>query len=103
MTTLSIDLESNLDVAERPPLKRREISPGKVRIVLEENENIPPTGLFLGLNGASFMLRPGVEADVPQGIVDILDHAVMTTTITHPITGQTIGYRNKRRYSYIRV
>lgn len=79
---------------------RPSMPPGRVKITLEENDNIPPTGQFFGINGASFMLRPGVEVSVPAGIVDILDNAIMSVPVKDPNTLQVIGYRNKRRYPY---
>jgi hypothetical protein len=97
---LDIEMESNLNqdpVAVRPkptPL------PARVRIVLEEDENIPPGGLYLGLNGMGYKLAPGVEVDVPVGIIDILDNAVMSVPVLDPISRQTVAYRDKRRYSY---
>jgi hypothetical protein len=74
--------------------------PGRVRIMLEENDNIPPCGQFFGVNGATFILRPGMEASVPQGLVDILNNAVMEVPVVDPMTRQVIGWRKKTRYPY---
>ena len=71
-----------------------------VRIVLEENENIPPTGQFFGLNGRTWLLRPGDEADVPQGLINILNDAVQETPQLDQSTKQVIGYRKKLRFPY---
>jgi hypothetical protein len=96
----AMELESNL-LPEVAPLKPKPVPlPPRVRIMLEEDENIPPGGLYLGLNGVGYILRAGMEADVPAGIVDILDHAITTVPVLDPVTKQTMGYRNKRRYSY---
>jgi hypothetical protein len=75
-------------------------APGKVRLVVEENDSIPPTGLFLGLNGIGYLLRPGEEVEVPLGVKEILDHAVMSTPQMDPSTQQVIGYRERMRYPY---
>lgn len=72
----------------------------KVKIILEENEDIPPTGLFLGLNGVGYIIRPGEEVEVPLGIKEILDHAVMSAPQMDPSTKQIIGYRERMRYPY---
>ena len=79
---------------------RPNMPPGRVLIQLEENDNIPPTGQFFGVNGASFLLSPGVEVSVPQGLVDILDHAEMAVPVLDPNTKQVIGWRKKLRYPY---
>jgi hypothetical protein len=72
----------------------------RVRIILEENDEIPPTGLFLGLNGKGFLIRPGEEVDVPMGVKEILDHAVMSAPQMDPATKQIVGYRERMRYPY---
>jgi hypothetical protein len=77
--------------------------PETIRIVLEENDNIPPTGLYVGLNGKGYLIRPGEEVNVPHGVVEILDHAIMSTPVTDPNTRQVTGYRSRHRYPYRRV
>lgn len=72
----------------------------RVRIVLEENENIPPTGQFIAANGRSFCLRPGEEADVPLVVIGILNDAVQSVPTIDPATQQVIGYRKKLRFPY---
>ena len=72
----------------------------RVWIQLEENENIPPGGQFFGINGASFILKPGIQAYVPRGIVDILDAAEMSVPVINPDTLQVTGWRKKLRYPY---
>lgn len=70
------------------------------RIMLEENDNIPPIGLFIGVNGVSYILRPGLEVAVPPGVVDVLNNAIMTTAKLDPQTLQNIGWRDKLRFPY---
>ena len=72
----------------------------RVKIILEENDNIPRGGQFFGINGAAFLLRPGVVADVPQGIIDVLNNAVMAVPVLDPNTLQVTNWRNKLRYPY---
>jgi hypothetical protein len=74
--------------------------PDTVKIILEESEHIPPTGLFLGHNGASFVIQPGVPVSVPKEIITILDDAVMSSPITEPGTQNVIGYRDRMKYPY---
>jgi hypothetical protein len=71
-----------------------------IRITLEENENIPPTGQFFGLNGRHFMLKPGVAVDVPVEIINILNDAVQEVPEIDPTTRQVVGYRKKLRFPY---
>lgn len=72
----------------------------RIKIILEENENIPPTGQFFGLNGTGYLLRAGEVAEVPSGIVDILDHAVQMVPVVDPITKQPVDHRPKHRFAY---
>ena len=103
-------LGSNLDLEAGGVVSQPEAAPRKagkaaagekrVRIILEENDEIPPTGQFFSLNGKAYILRPGEEADVPQGIIDILDNAVGSVPVLDSTTRQVIGYRDKLRFPY---
>lgn len=72
----------------------------RVWIVLEDNDNIPPTGQFFGHNGNGFMLRPGVPAEVPVELVDILNHAIYSAPQVDSQTRQIIGYTQRLRFPY---
>lgn len=96
------ELGENIDA--KPSKSSKQVKEAKkpetVRIVLEENDDIPPTGLFLGHNGTSYLLRPGEPADVPRKLIEILDNAVMSAPQTDPQTKQVIGYRDRMKYPY---
>ena len=72
----------------------------RVKIVLEENDNIPPTGLFIGVNGKGYLLKPGEEALVPEGVLNVLKDAIISVPVVDPRTAQVVGYRNRMRYPY---
>lgn len=91
----------------RPPLHREEpvkvvdtSKEERVKIILEENEEIPPTGQFFGLNGTGYILRPGEIAEVPTGLIDILDNAVKLAPVVDPVTKQPIDHRPRHRFAY---
>jgi hypothetical protein len=71
-----------------------------VKIILEDNEDIPPTGLFVGLNGEGFMIRPGYEVRVPIGVVEILQHAITHVATKDPQTNRYIGSRPRQRFPF---
>jgi hypothetical protein len=68
--------------------------------VLEDNENIPPTGLFIGHNGRGFILRSGEKAMVPEELLNVLNDAVWSAPIVDEATRQIIGYRKRLRFPY---
>lgn len=70
------------------------------RIVLEEQDDIPPTGLFVAHNGKSYMIATGVEVDVPVVILGVLDDAVMSSPVKDGKTQKIKGYRNRSKYPY---
>lgn len=100
MTTALDQVASNLvasdDVAPPP-----ELSPGsrRIRIILEENDQIPPTGQYFGVQGRGYVLRAGEEADVPMLIVDILNNAVQDIPVKDQ-GDRIIGYRSRLRFPY---
>lgn len=71
-----------------------------IKILVEENENIPPTGMFVGLNGRGYLIKPGVTVPVPPGVLEILNNAVEKMAVIDPQTRQVIGYRDRMRYPY---
>ena len=71
----------------------------RIRIILEENDNIPPTGLFIGVNGTSYLLRPGEEVAVPAAVVEALNDAVEDVPRLDQ-ANNVVDYRKKMRFPY---
>lgn len=71
----------------------------RVKIILEENDNIPPTGLFIGINGRSFLLRAGEEVEVPVEVIEVLNDAVEDVPRTDG-NNNVLDYRKKMRFPY---
>lgn len=89
---MTTDLSAGKDTSK--PMKKT------FRIVLEENDNIPPTGLFVGDNGRGYLIRPGEEVEIPPGVMEILSNAKTSVPTIDPQSLQVIGYREKLMYPY---
>ena len=72
-------------------------------VILEESDDIPPTGLFVGHNGTGYLIKTGVPVPVPNHVLQILDEAVQTRPVVDPETKRVVGHRDSQRYAYRRV
>lgn len=72
----------------------------RVWIILDDNDEIPPGGQFIGVNGVGYQLLPGVEAFVPRAVCEVLDHAVKSIPVLDPMTKRVIGWKNRKRFPY---
>lgn len=72
-------------------------------VILDDNDDIPPTGLFVGHNGTGFLIQTGIPVNVPNHVLQILDDAVMDAPIINPADRKVMGYRPRPRYTYRRV
>ena len=72
------------------------------RRVEENDENDDANKrVFIGHNGKSYWLRVGMEADVPECVLNVLDDATFVVAEKDPITQKLNGRtRNKKRFSY---
>jgi hypothetical protein len=82
-----------------PPVK----TATRVKIVLEEDVGIPPTGLYISANGRPYLLMAGVEASVPPEVVSVLNDAVTSVPTIDPQTKRVVGYRSRLRFPYRRI
>lgn len=108
------DLMANVDTTPKPikrPMVRKTASEAQadtlkevkneyVRIILEESEEIPPIGAYIGVNGKGYLIQPGREVDVPLEVLHVLNNAVQSTPIINEQTRQIDGWRERLRYSY---
>jgi len=74
--------------------------PKCIKIIVNESDNIPPTGLPVSLNGKAYIIRPGVEVCVPEGVIEILDHAVESVPTVDPLSRRLGVWRERPRFPY---
>ena len=72
-------------------------------VQLDDNDDIPPTGLFIGHNGVGFLLQANVPARVPTYVLGVLDDAIIKSPVIDPKTRQVIAYRDRPRFTYREV
>lgn len=102
------DLGDNLSTAvTKPALPRsgkqmgpKSISSKTRRIMIEEHPDIPPTGLFVGVNGYGYLIKAGVPIDCPISVIEVLDNAIVNMPVVNPSTLQVTGSRERRRFTY---
>lgn len=71
----------------------------RIKIVLEDNTNIPRGGQFFCVNGYTALIRPGREVRVPEAIVDVLNNAIETVA-ERDESLKIVGYKQVMRYPY---
>ncbi len=71
----------------------------RVKIILEENDEIPPGGQFFGINGTGYMVKPGVPVEVPEFIIGIIETAVVTKPVLDE-NNRVVGHREVPRFPY---
>lgn len=52
----------------------------KDRLIIHEAADIPREGIFISLNGYSYLAKPGVEIDLPRPVRKMLDTRIVTVT-----------------------
>jgi len=71
----------------------------RIKIILEDNDNVPPGGQFISVDGVPYLLQPNMEADVPVNVLDVLDHAITSVPVVDA-DKNVIGYRDRLRFPY---
>lgn len=71
----------------------------RVKIILEENDAIPPGGQFFGVQGTGYQIQPGKPVDVPEFLLGVIDNAVASKPVFNE-DGQVVGYREVPRFPY---
>jgi hypothetical protein len=103
--------DDDMDDVELPTVKAEPNSAGvqtkapkdmqeTVSIILEDNDDIPPTGLYVAMNGDGYRIPKGSPCRIPKFLKQVLDDATVSVPVTDPNTGQVIEWRNKQKYAY---
>lgn len=71
----------------------------KVSLKIHEMENPPVGGVPVSVNGYMYRIQPGQWVDVPEAVVEVLEHAQETKAVMDH-KGTIIGHRTVPRFSY---
>lgn len=88
------------EVAARQEARAAEDPNERVRIILDNGDQIPKNGLMIGHNGVMYLLKPGIPASVPRALLNVLNDAVMGFPVQDPESLQVIEYQERMRYPY---
>ncbi len=71
------------------------------KIILDPHEDIPSNGgLYIGYNGNQFLLPTNRPVLVPQGVVNVLDDAILQVAVRDPDTLRYLTSRPAKRFQY---
>lgn len=71
----------------------------RICIMLDDNEDIPPTGHPVSVNGKMYILKTNEKMWVPPEVIEVLENAVTSV----PVFGQgqkVLGYRDRPRLPF---
>ena len=68
-------------------------------IKLHNNSEVPPNGLYIGVNGRWMMVKPNVEMEVPESALEVLDNAVREEAEKDE-HNRVVGRREVPRFPY---
>jgi hypothetical protein len=71
-------------------------------IVVEENPEIPLTGLPISHNGNVVMLMPGEPVHLQNKYIEVLDHAIVSVPQMDS-ANRVVGSRQRHRFPYRKV
>lgn len=77
----------------------------RVLIQLHDSPDVPPAGVFIGVNGYGYTLKPGAPARVPVSVLGVLETAV----VKRPVyaggqdTGKIVAWSEAPRYAFTRI
>jgi len=102
-----LKIEADLPLEEPPAKRPAKAAPAKnkrddvprTRIILQKNDDIPPSGLFIGHNGVGYNLKPSKEVDVPDFLLNVLDDAVVKKPVIGD-NGRISHYEDSPRFPY---
>jgi hypothetical protein len=84
---------------QAPKAAKKKAAVKKTKIILQKNDDIPPSGLFIGHNGTGYQLKPSKAVEVPDFLLDVLDNAV----VKKPVMGENgliSRYEDSPRFPY---
>lgn len=92
-------LEGEL-ISSKPKWMREHPDAKSVRVMFDDVEEAVGGNIFVSINGEAFLIKTGIEVDVPDFLLDHLDNSVTGEPIVDQRTRRVAGYRNVTRFPY---
>lgn len=103
MEDKNVIVKKELPTEKGAKLPERVHDEKKVKIIIDQQEGEENQDrVFISVNGYAYSMQRGVELEVPESVVKVLETSIQTKMHQNPETGE-ITYRDVPRFSFRKI